>query len=98
MQTVDYEWHEPKRQKNLEKHNIDFIDANLVFKAKGKITLNVTRIADQERRFADFAKIEGRLLKLVYTLRANKVRCISLRVASQTERKTYEKAKTNTLL
>lgn len=92
---VDYEWDETKRRTNLRKHGLDFLEADLVFESPTKITIEVSRPTDKETRCADFAKVEGSLLKLVYTLRGRgtTVRCISLRVASRKERRLYDEAK-----
>jgi len=83
-----YEWDERKRAANLEKHGLDFVDANLVFEAALKATVEVTRAEDEEPRFVDFAEVRSAVLMLVYTMRRGAVRCISLRHASTRERKT----------
>ena len=88
---MNYEWDEAKRLLNLTKHGIDFLDADLVFEAIPKVTVNVTRSNNKEIRFADFAEVNGCVLKLVYALRGKFVRCISLRVASQKERRALHK-------
>lgn len=62
-----YEWDPAKRHANLDKHGIDFVDADLVFAAAFKMTIDVTRPKDEEARFADFAEVDGQVLKLVYT-------------------------------
>ena len=90
---MDYEWDETKRRTNLRKHGLDFLEADLVFESPTKITIDVSRPTDKETRCADFAQVEGLLLKLVYTLRSTTVRCISLRVASRKERRLYDEAK-----
>ena len=82
-----YEWDERKRAANLEKHGLDFVDADLVFEAAFKATVEVTRAEDEEPRFADFAEVHGAVLKFVYTMRRGAVRCISLRAASKRERR-----------
>ena len=84
-----FEWDSAKRHANLDKHGIDFVDADLVFAAAFKMTIDVTRPEDEEARFADFAEVEGQVLKLVYTIRGAVVRCISLRVASSKERRHF---------
>ncbi len=88
---MDYEWDEPKRQSNLRKHGLDFIDADLVFEAPIKVTVDTSHADDG--RYADLAEVNGRVLMLVYSLRRQTVRCISLRVASRRERKLYDEAK-----
>jgi len=90
---VIYEWDKAKRLKNIAKHELDFVDADLVFESLEKVTVEVTRAIDKEIRYADFAKVKGKILKFVYTMRKKRIRCISFRIASQNERKCYEKAK-----
>ena len=62
-----------------------------MFDASIKVTVNATH--EDDDRYADFAEVNGRVLMLVYTLRQQTVRCISLRVASRQERKLYDEAK-----
>ena len=54
-------------------------------------TVDAARAGDD--RYADLAEVNGRVLMLVYSLRQQTVRCISLRVASRRERKLYDEAK-----
>ena len=88
---MDYEWDEAKRLRNLRKHGLDFMDADLVFEASLKITVGAAHAEDD--RYADLAEVNGRVLMLVYTLRRQMARCISLRVASRRERKLFDEAK-----
>ena len=44
-----YEWDEKKRQTNLEKHGLDFIDAPLVLEAEEKAVFPAR--SEQESRF-----------------------------------------------
>lgn len=88
---MDYDWDEAKRLRNLRKHGLDFMDADLVFEASLKITVDAAHAEDN--RYADLAEVNGRVLMLVYTLRQQTVRCISLRVASRRERKLFDEAK-----
>ena len=76
-------------RRNLAKHGLDFVDANLVFEVALKATVEVTRAEDEEPRFVDFAEVRGAVLMLVYTMRRGAVRCISLRPASRRERKAF---------
>ncbi|MSQ72682.1 MAG: BrnT family toxin [Betaproteobacteria bacterium] len=88
---MDYEWDEAKRQGNLRKHGLDFMDADLVFEAPVKVTVDA--IHPDGDRVADLAEVNGRVLMLVYALRRQTVRCISLRVASRRERKLHDETK-----
>jgi uncharacterized DUF497 family protein len=90
---IIYEWDEKKRLYNLKQHGLDFRRASLVYEDPNKITL-ASPYPDEER-LVDMAEVEGRVLLLVYTIRDEKVRCISFRYA---KRKTegriyYEKQK-----
>lgn len=88
---MSYEWDETKRLSNLAKHGIDFLDSDLVFEAIPKVTVGLSY--HKETRYADFAEVNGCVLKLVYTMRGKAVRCISLRVASKKERRLYHETK-----
>ncbi len=90
---VEYEWDEAKREANIAKHGIDFLDAHQIHESDFKVTTDVTRTDDGETRLADLAEVRGLILKLVYTNRKGVVRPISIRVASRTERGFYETAK-----
>ena len=84
-----YEWDERKRQSNLNKHGFDFSQAHLVYENIRKVTLSTSRRG--EARLQDIALVEvhGFVVALTYVLRNDRVRCISLRVASRKERKLY---------
>jgi uncharacterized DUF497 family protein len=84
-----YEWDERKREANLRKHGLDFVRAHSVFEAAWKTSIELARATDQEPRLADFAEVDGVVLMLVYTMRADAVRCISLRPASKRERRAF---------
>jgi len=85
-------WNEAKRRLNLEKHGLDFADAQLVHYAPDKITLESRRSG--EVRLVDLANVElaGTVLVVVYRKRGREVRVISFRRASRKERKIYEHA------
>ncbi len=89
---MTYVWDERKRSANLEKHGLDFVDANLVHEAPVKVTFDLTRESRSERRFMDLAAVEGTVVALVYTLRSGSVRCISMRRAKRKERRVYHAA------
>ena len=84
-------WDERKREANLRKHGFDFADGHLVYDNPEKITLPTPR--DGERREMDLAFVEaiGTVLSLVYVSRAEDIRAISFRRASRTERRLYER-------
>lgn len=82
-----------KRQSNLVKHGLDLADAAIVYDSPRKMTLISPRCG--ERRFMDIAMVEflGVILVLVYVQREDHVRAISMRRASQQERKRYAEFK-----
>ena len=72
-----YEWDEAKREANLRKHGLDFVDADSVYENPNKITFAV--LGRGEARWLDMALVElnGIVLALVYTVRGYNVRIIS---------------------
>jgi uncharacterized DUF497 family protein len=83
-------WDERKRSANLAKHGLDFEDAIRVYDNPLKLTFESSRKGEDRR--LDLAEIAGVLLAFIYVERGNVVRAISLRRASRTERRIYEKA------
>lgn len=89
---MELEYDAGKDTVNIAKHGISLADATLVYNAPNKITLESTR--NGENRLMDVAMVDagGVVLVLVYVIRGNKVRAISLRRASQVERRLYEES------
>src|SRR5687767_11400347 len=86
-----YEYDENKNIINIAKHAISFEYAYLIYENSNKITFEV--YSNNELRFNDIAmlEIDNKILFLVYAIRNDRVRVISLRTASKKERKLYEK-------
>jgi len=72
-----YIWDETKRQSNIEKHGLDFLDAALMYENPDRCTYLSGR-PDESRRL-DRALVRG-----------EDVRIISFRVAPREERKRHE--------
>lgn len=74
---------------NITKHGLSLADAMLVFDAPNKVT--VSSAHRDERRQMDIAlvAVHNVVLVLVYVIRGNNLRAISLRRASRVERKFY---------
>lgn len=87
---MKYEWNENKREVNLAKHGIDFhcLDD---FKWDTAVKTVDDRRDYDEQRWVAFGFIGSRLYVLVYTLRFEIIRVISLRKANDREEKQYEK-------
>jgi len=89
---MELEYDPAKDAANFVKHGISLADAMLVYSAPNKLTLESVR--NGENRLMDVAMVEvaGVILVLVYVVRGNTLRAISLRRASQIERRLYEEA------
>jgi uncharacterized DUF497 family protein len=89
---MDLEFDPVKDAANIVKHGLSLRDAMLVYEAPNKVTLQAMR--NGESRLMDVAMVEvaGVVLVLVYVIRGNSVRAISLRRASKIERRLYEEA------
>lgn len=84
-----YEYDPEKRRDNLEKHGYDFELAKYIYENPNVVTVRSDYPA--EVRYIDIAPWGNRLLVLVYTMRGDAVRPISLRPAGRKERRLYEK-------
>ena len=82
------EWDEAKRHSNLSKHGLDFADAELIFD-HDVWEIEDTREDYSEEHIITFGLLKGRVVILIYTLRANVVRVISLRKADSDEEQLY---------
>ena len=95
---MQFEWHEEKRKTNIEKHDLDFLDAIQVFEGPHFI-VDRTREEDKEERKAAIGPIpedvvpthwSGNLIVVVFTWRDDTIRIISARRAGTDERRRYE--------
>ncbi len=84
-----YFWDEAKRQTNLSKHGLDFIDADLVLASDYRLDLPSER--NSEARVQSFAYVFDVLTVLTVVTQPNAqgTRIISFRRAHRTERKAY---------
>jgi len=83
-----YEWDEAKRQINMEKHGIDFA-AIEQFGWESATIFADQRMAYAEPRMVAYGYIVGRLIVVVYTMRHDVIRLISMRKANQREVNRY---------
>ena len=86
---MDFEWDEAKNQQNIAKHGIDFQDAQLVFEKPFLISLDARREYGEERSVG-LGDLNGTVVVLVFTMRKENIRIISVRKASKHERKIYQ--------
>ena len=88
---VGFDWDEGNKQKNWEKHQVDFRECEEVFFNQPLLINEDTKHSSQEKRFYVLGRSDlGRTLFLVFMLRNNKIRVISARDQSKKERKIYE--------
>jgi uncharacterized protein len=86
-----FEWDPKKAKKNLDIHGISFDEASTVFRDTLSLAIYDPLHSDEEDRFVLIGNsYNNRLLVVVHTERANRIRLISARKATQKERKQYE--------
>ena len=85
---MEFEWDEGKRQSNLKKHGVDFIDACRIFYGC-IVEYDDTRYNYGEQRFITIGEPNGRILTVVYTWRGEVRRLISARSATKNELRAY---------
>ena len=84
---MPYEWDEQKRSENLDKHGLDFTEAELSFQWDTALIEPSPR--DGEMRWRAIGYIGGRLHILIYTERDSSIRIISLRKANAREERRH---------
>lgn len=88
---MEFEWDESKNHTNIRKHGIDFCDTWQIFEHPLLQKLDVRKDYG-ERRWIGMGLIDDAVVIIVYTLRGQKIRVISVRRANHHERKIYQKA------
>ncbi len=88
---MDFEWDERKRLSNIERHGLDFVEAERMFESPMLTALD-TRQDYGEDRWIGVGISNGRVLVVAFTERneGRTVRIISLRKALSHERKAFE--------
>jgi len=86
-----FEWDDGNSAKNEAKHGVTDREAEEIFFNK-PLVVALSSKGGREIRYVALGKTYGsRLLTVVFTVRANRVRVISARPMSRNERKVYEK-------
>ena len=86
-----FEWHRPKAEENLRKHDVSFDEAVTVFYDPLSATFeDEEHSVDEVRSITVGHSARGRLLVVAHTERATNVRIISARRATAAERKRHE--------
>ena len=90
----EFEWDDDKRTLKLAKHGVNF-DLARLFYWDVAIVETDQRSDYGELRFSAKGPINGRLHVMIYVIRSDSVRIISLRKANRRERRNYERAMAN---
>jgi len=85
---MDSEWDEAKRQANILKHEIDFVDAAAIFD-RPFIETEDRRRGYGEQRYQATGEVDVRIMQVIYTWRGDRRRIISARRARRNERRAY---------
>jgi len=88
---MDAEWDPAKARSNLAKHGIGFGDAATALGDRFAISIPDDPVPGEKRYVTVGADAQGRILIVSYTYRKDRVRLISARRATRSERKYYEK-------
>ena len=89
-----FEWNPEKAEANLKKHGVSFEEAETVFYDPLSLTVSDLIHSDEENRFiiTGFSD-KQRQLVVVHMDRDDKIRIVSARLATPSERKKYEQEK-----
>jgi uncharacterized protein len=88
-----FQWDGGNTDKNVLGHNVTQAEAEEIFFHAPVIILEDVRHSAAERRILIYGPTnEGRLLTASFTIRANRIRVISIRDMSRPERRRYAKA------
>jgi hypothetical protein len=85
---MDFEWDESKSNSNKSKHGIDFETAKNIFLDENRV--EIITPYPIENRFINIGKLDGKLWTVIFTIRGNAVRIISVRRSREKEVKLYE--------
>lgn len=86
-----FEWDEKKREINLSKHGIDFIDAKEIWQ-RHVLEIESPQAQHDEKRFLAIGEMSGICITVIYTWRDKTRRIISARRARDNEKEAYSHA------
>lgn len=88
---ISFDWNEGNRDKNWEKHRVNFQECEQVFfDDRLKTFYNAAHSQTEDRFVALGTTNKARKLYVIFTIRNEKVRIISARDMSKKERRLYE--------
>ena len=85
---MTFEWDEKKRNANLQRHGLDFRDAERVFENETLLVID-DRFDYGEIRYVSFGMLDNIVVALVHTGTSESIRVVSLRRATRNEEKEY---------
>ena len=90
--SFEFDWDEGNRTKNKTKHGLEVFEIEEVFRSGLALPLGiqVSPVHREQRLGLIGPSTKGKLIQIAFTLRKDKVRVISARIARQNERKQYE--------
>ena len=85
---IEFEFDPEKSRYNKEKHGIDFIEGQDLWRDTDLLEIKAKTI--DEERFIEIGKIGSKYWSAIITYRENKVRIISIRASRENEKELYE--------
>jgi uncharacterized DUF497 family protein len=89
MKSREYEWDSAKSEQNLRKHGVHFADAALALRDELALTRHDPDSNGEARYVSVAMDPMGRVLVTVFTYRGARIRIISSRKATRSERRSY---------
>jgi uncharacterized protein len=93
MDDDEFEWDDAKAARNLARHGVSFLMAREVFDDAFAIEWADAGQHIREARFATVGMADNNLIFVAYTMRGDKIRIISARLAEPYERRRYHNEK-----
>lgn len=88
---IRIEWSATKNRRNILKHGVDFAEAKSIFDDPLQLTVADTDHSIEEKRFITVGMSDrNRLLIMAHTIEDDKIRIITARRPTRSERKNYE--------
>ena len=84
---MQFDWDEAKRQRNLAKHGVDFVDAQALFDGR-PVVITRSPYPDEER-YVTTGIVAGRFVTLIRAQRRTVIRIISARRTRNAEWRAY---------
>ncbi len=76
MKRAEFEWNSKKNELNIEKHKVDFYDAQQAFLDNNRIIAEDLDHSRRDKRYFCFGKVSNRVMTVRFTWRNNVIRII----------------------